>query len=190
MCCRFGLELENVSPLVVAGMETLNGKGIHPASGDVRPNDLALVFANNRRMEISPFAMSWGFHSCGKSPVINARSETAAEKRSFSECMERHRCMIPASCYYEWRRTEEGKRKYRVWAKDRDGFYLAGLYRMEKEGFVFTVLTREPDESVAFLHDRMPVLLPEEAMKDWLDVRSDAGEVIRSAGVQLCCSAC
>ena len=60
--------------------------------------------------------------------------------------------------------------------------YLAGLYRIERgTDPVFTILTRLPAESIAFIHDRMPVILPAAAIVDWLNIRYDANEVIHAA---------
>ena len=190
MCCRFNLDLESASPAILNGMDALNEKEIFPKFGDIFPEDLAMVFANNRKLEVKPFAMSWGFHTFGDRPIINARSETAAEKRYFAESMKSHRCAIPATGYYEWQRTETAKRKYDIRARNGKMFYLAGLYRTENCGIVFTVLTKGPDESVAFIHDRMPVLLPEEAMGDWLNLRYDANDVLKNAGIELIGKAC
>ena len=112
-----------------------------------------------------PFAIRWGFTWSG-TLLINARSETAAQKSVFRESMERRHCLIPASCYYEWAKYEKERVKYAIGAGKL--IYLAGLYRMEDTGPVFTILTREPAEKVAFVHDRMPVILPTEAHAVWL----------------------
>ena len=69
--------------------------------------------------------------------------------------------------------------------KDSPVTYLAGLYQIEECGSVrlptFTVLTREPGEGIAFIHDRMPVILPKESVKPWLSPEGTPEEIIRSA---------
>lgn len=62
-----------------------------------------------------------------------------------------------------------------------DGFFLAGLYRMELDRPVFSILTKEPVESIAFIHNRMPVILPNDVMKDWLNPRFEGKDILISA---------
>ena len=59
--------------------------------------------------------------------------------------------------------------------------FMAGLYRIEGNKARFTILTRTPADSISFIHDRMPVILPKEAMYDWLNPRYAADDVIRAA---------
>ena len=73
-------------------------------TGEVFPSDTAAVIANSRQLKPSVFPMRWGFERKGGGLVINARSETAAEKQLFRESAQLRRCLIPASCYFEWER--------------------------------------------------------------------------------------
>ena len=59
--------------------------------------------------------------------------------------------------------------------------YLAGIYRKEGNHASFTILTREPAVSIAFIHNRIPVILPAEAVGDWLNVRYNATDVLKAA---------
>ena len=59
--------------------------------------------------------------------------------------------------------------------------YLAGIYCKEGNRAACTILTREPAESIAFIHNRMPVILPSEAIGDWLNVRYEATDVLKAA---------
>ena len=133
--------------------------------GEIRPTDIAPVIANNRAGKPTSFAMRWGF-TYHDALIINARSETAAEKPLFRESIERRRCLIPASYYFEWEKRGKERVKYALGAGKM--IYMAGLYRIEENGPVFTVLTREPMEQIAFIHDRMPVILSEEQRSLWL----------------------
>ena len=164
--------------------------------GEVRPTDIVPVVASNRNGERSAFPMKWGFTMPGsKNVIVNARVESAAEKPMFREAWQRRRCMIPASWYYEWQhfrlpdgRTRTGE-KYAVQPKDSDITWLAGLYRMEEtNGFrypVFVVLTREPCGTVRDIHDRMPVILPESAVDDWIAPGAEPGKVAARALTEL-----
>ena len=151
-----------------------------PKVGEVCPADSALVLANNRNMKPTPFAMQWGYTMPDGKLLINARSETAAQKRMFSDGMARRRCIIPASCYFEWQRTPQGKQKFAIGPKQQLT-YLAGIYRFEGEKPVFTILTREPAEQIAFIHPRMPVILPRDAARQWLDAAVPATHLLQYA---------
>jgi putative SOS response-associated peptidase YedK len=58
---------------------------------------------------------------------------------------------------------------------------MAGIYRIEDGAPAFAILTREPAEAIAFIHDRMPVILPENVRDAWLDTRNDARDVLKAA---------
>ena len=62
---------------------------------------------------------------------------------------------------------------------------MAGIYRLEKGFPVFTILTRAPADSIAFIHDRMPVILPDEAKADWLNPKYAADDLIRHAATEV-----
>ena len=161
-------------------------------SGEIRPTDIAAVIAPARNGQRAVFPMQWGFSISGmKTPIVNARIESAAEKPTFRDSWYRRRCVIPASWYYEWQHyhTPDGKtrtgEKYAIQPKDTDITWLAGLYRFEEiNGFkypVFVVLTREPSESVSAIHDRMPVILPERLVDNWIAPNGDPENIIKSA---------
>ena len=156
--------------------------------GEVYPDSLVPVLATNRAGEKAVFPMLWGYHVPGIARTIaNARIETAAEKAAFREAFSAHRCAIPASWYYEWThslspsgKTRTGD-KYAVMPRATSLTWLCGLYRMENDYPHFVVLTREPGESVAFLHDRMPFILPEEAVERWIDPNQNPHMLLSSA---------
>ena len=106
--------------------------------------------------------------------LINARSETVAEKPSFREAFKKRRCIIPADGFYEWRRTERGKQPYFFRMRDDRPFGFAGLWeRWEGEGGETinscTILTTEANEVLRPVHDRMPVILHPEEYSRWLE---------------------
>jgi putative SOS response-associated peptidase YedK len=161
-------------------------------SGEIRPTDIAAVIAPARNGQRSVFPMQWGFSINGlKTPIVNARIESAAEKPTFRDSWYRRRCVIPASWYYEWQqyKTSDGKtktgEKYAIQPQNSKVTWLAGLYRFEElNGFkypVFVVLTRDPSESVSGIHDRMPVILPENAVGDWIALNGNPDEIVNSA---------
>lgn len=151
-------------------------------SGEVRPTNVVPVLAPDRFGRRAVFPMQWGYS--GRSLLINARSETAATKPTFREDWRRHRCIVPASRYFEWEHIcrEDGKKrvgsKYKIWAKDESVTWLCGLYRLEGGLPVFVVLTRETAEEIRFLHDRMPLILPGERIDDWLRPEGDPEKLL------------
>lgn len=145
-------------------------------TGEIFPTDnVPVVDADGPRI------MEWGFTRFdGKGRVINARSETAAGKNMFREPMRSGRCLIPATSYFEWEKQGSKKIKYQL-RPNKDGmFYFAGLYRAEagKNVPLFVILTAPAAENISFIHDRMPVMLPDDASKDWLHNGSRAASLL------------
>ncbi|MEZ5244005.1 MAG: SOS response-associated peptidase [Acidimicrobiales bacterium] len=117
------------------------------------------------------------------SRMINARAETLAEKNSFKRSFARRRCIIPADGFYEWKKIEGRKTKQPMYMSRVDGepFAFAGLWEVWKDAnhtdpdgeplrlHSCTIITGEPNEKVADVHDRMPVMLPPDAWDTWLD---------------------
>ncbi len=166
------VEEMNRSPLVRRWQKTT---GII-TSGEVRPTDVVPVIAPNKNGIRTVYPMKWGFS--GRSLLMNARSETAAVKPMFKDAWRRNRCIVPASWYFEWEhlRGNDGKMhtgdKYMIQPKDAAMTWLCGLYRIEEGLPVFVVLTREPGEEIQFIHDRMPLIMPEHLVNEW--IRPDA----------------
>ena len=124
--------------------------------------------------------MRWGLiPSWSKDPaignrLINARSETAREKPSFRSAFRRHRCLIPASGFYEWQRRERGKQPFYIRMRDGRPFAFAGLWeRWEPpDGAAVetcAILTTGANAILAPIHDRMPVIMPPGGYDRWLD---------------------
>jgi putative SOS response-associated peptidase YedK len=151
----------------------------------MRPTDVVPVIAPNRHGERAVFPMKWGFS--GKTLLINARSETAAVKPTFKEAWQRHRCIIPASWYFEWehRIGNDGRKytgdKYMLQPRGSSVTWLCGLYRIEEGLPVFVVLTREPGEEIRFLHDRMPLILPQDLVGEWIRPGANPEELVQEA---------
>ncbi|MBR6357357.1 MAG: SOS response-associated peptidase family protein [Lachnospiraceae bacterium] len=188
MCCRYYMEM---SPKLRPIVEAANKSRLYQnsiariaktlvAEGEVFPDSLVPVIASNKAGRKTVFPMIWGYNIKGASRLIaNARSETAAEKPLFKDSWAMHRCIIPASWYYEWEhipaangKTKAGS-KYAIMPKDGELTWLCGLYRMENDYPHFVVLIREPGESISFIHDRMPMILPENKVDNWIDPKTN-----------------
>lgn len=156
-------------------------------SGEARPTNVVPVIAPDRNGIKTVFPMRWGFRVPGLSLVVNARTETAAVRPTFRESWRQHRCAIPAESYIEWEhiaapngKTRTGD-KFSIRPADEPVTWLCGLYRIEDGLPVFTVLTREPSESVRHIHDRMPLILPGSLIDAWVDPNRRAEDLLGNA---------
>lgn len=149
---------------------------------DVFPGSVAPVIARNKNGDRKAFAMRFGFELNGakKRTVLNARLETAAEKPLFADAWRNRRCVIPATYYYEWEHPSGAKAiRYAIRPSTSDIVYLCGLYRVSDGIPEFAVLTREAEDSIAFIHDRMPVMIPKSCIDAWIDPDSAPEEVLK-----------
>ena len=181
MCGRYNFSKNSSSPMVQKVLENLQTRQIEVKTGEVNPGDVAAVIASNRKLEPQAFGMKWGYQLPDGKLIFNARSETAAQKAMFADGMRQRRCLIPADSYYEWQKVGQGKQKYQIAPTDANGFFLAGIYRIEQGIPVFSILTKEPVESISFIHNRMPVILPNEIIKDWLNPQYHGQEILNAA---------
>ena len=189
MCTRFYIEPESdeLHEILEEAKQSRLGELFMRAgsqvltSGEIRPTNVVPVIATGKNRRSGVFPMRWGFQIPGGSLVVNARSETAAAKPTFRDSWRDHRCIIPASWYYEWEHTKlpSGKTKtgdkYAIQPKGEQTAWLCGLYRIE-EGFpVFAVVTREPTPYLMSIHDRMPLIMPKNRIHEWVspDIRPE-----------------
>jgi putative SOS response-associated peptidase YedK len=117
--------------------------------------------------------------------MINARAETLTEKPAFRRLIERKRCLIPADGFYECKQTEKGKQPMRITMKNGEPFGFAGLYDTwaasdGRKVSTCTIITTQPNELVADIHDRMPVILRQEDEDLWLDRERFDPDLLRS----------
>jgi len=106
--------------------------------------------------------------------MINARSETVAEKPAYKAALRRRRCLVLADGFYEWKKTSSGKQPYFFHLADDRPFAFAGLWESWEgpdHSYIesCTLLTGEPNEVVRPIHDRMPVILAPDEYPRWLD---------------------
>lgn len=125
--------------------------------GEVRPtNNALIILADGAHPKTFGLSVDWQ-----ASPVINARSETLETKPTFRPLLEQ-RCIVPCTGWIEWRK--EGKARHRNLIKGEETLSLAGLYSDDQ----FVIVTCAPAQSIAHVHDRMPVVLPREVEAQWI----------------------
>ncbi|MCR5330675.1 MAG: SOS response-associated peptidase [Lachnospiraceae bacterium] len=197
MCCRYCLEkdLPELKGIVdAASRSALVSKFIDThgrpfiTHGEVRPSDIVPVIAPNSKGVRSVFPMQWGFTGKdNKRSLFNARVETAGIKPSFKDAWLSHRCIIPASYYFEWEhfKSADGKvktgSKYMIQPAGCTVTWLCGLYRIEEGYPVFVILTKEPTVQLGRIHDRMPLMLPEDKIDEWINPSTNPETLVYSA---------
>ena len=114
MCGRYYIPEEDSAAELQQIIDQLDRKGHRVKTGEIFPSDTVPVIANTKNLQPSPFAMPWGFTLPDGKLIINARSESAAEKPMFRDGMLQRRCLIPASHYFEWEKRGRDKIKYAI----------------------------------------------------------------------------
>ncbi len=180
MCGRFTL---TVDPAQLKMFLDLNDVPIDLSPRyNIAPTQPVAVVTNpiDRKVQIFQWGLipSWSKDPSIGSRLINARAETLEEKPTFRGPFKRHRCLVLADGFYEWKKVSENgkevKQPYFIRLKNDQPFALAGLWDHwtapnGDERLTCTIITTTPNELMAEIHDRMPVILTGEAMWDWLD---------------------
>lgn len=114
--------------------------------------------------------------------VINIRSETAREKPSFRAAFQRRRALVPADGFYEWQAIGKRKQPFHIRRPDRKPFAFAALYETwnsadGSELDTVAIMTTMANGPLSALHDRSPVILPEQAWATWLDARTPVEKI-------------
>jgi putative SOS response-associated peptidase YedK len=149
---------------------------------NIAPSQTVLTVISNGEKRIG-MGMKWGLVPYwAKDPkigykMINARAETVEEKASFKHPFKRRRCLILADGFYEWKKEDNRKQPYRIQLKGRKPFAFAGLWEIWNKGgeplHSCTIITTTPNEKMKEIHDRMPVIVPEDALDIWLNPKMD-----------------
>lgn len=167
MCSRF--EIDGESDHLEERFDLDEMPPGYMAMPEVRPTNAVPVIDHDRRA----IMMRWGLEtSWDNKPLINARAETLAQKKTFVPLLG-NRLLVPASAYFEWRRDVSAKIKTRIARRDGELFAFAGL----TDGKAFTIVTCVPSPEIAYIHTRMPVILKPEDEAAWLDPDAEFGHV-------------
>ncbi|MFW5838406.1 MAG: SOS response-associated peptidase [Bacillota bacterium] len=122
--------------------------------------------------------LAWGLIPVWATPsnyynMINVRSETIKKKQSFDFAFKSHRCIILADGFYEWQTKDTGKQPMHIHLKTRSIFGFAGLYHSKllndgTKAHTCAIITTSSNDLMKDIHNRMPVILPNNAHKTWL----------------------
>jgi len=152
-------------------------------TGEIFPSDKSLIMTMQEN-KVNPVIAKWGLPKWDdKGVIINARAETLSEKMMFKNLIKYNRCIVPASGFYEWNKSAsrlKQKNKY-YFKKPGSILYMAGLYNTyyqnseqislfdtNMEQISYVIITRDANEHMAGIHDRMPLIFTKTEMERWL----------------------
>ena len=185
MCGRLNIYGDSLSQAVSSALH-INFKAAN--NNDLCPTQTVSTVAFNNGMH--QLDTTWGIKpQWSKKLLINAQSETVTVKPTFKRAFAENRCVVPCSGWYEWASVAgEGKHKYLFDNEDGSPLYMAGIFYPQPEASPELVtLTTKPSKQCTQYHHRMPLLIPEQAVEDWLTLPADklsrllagAGESVR-----------
>jgi len=166
MCGRYNFTVEQTDE-VIELLEKLNAKFQNKEfkTGEIFPTNLAPILVEEQG-EVSPTLSSWGFPKFDeKGVIINARAESAFEKKTFRDSLLNRRCIIPSTGFFEW---DGQKRKYLFRLEGTNMLYMAGLYTYYRDEMRYVILTTDANESMKEVHDRMPLVIPKQEIRTWI----------------------
>src|SRR5512134_1686480 len=168
--------------------------GIDPALFDLKPNynvapsqDIAIVVNDGKKKRLVScrwgFVPSWSKELKTGFSTINARAETVATNRTFKDAFEIRRCLVVADGFFEWKKEGRLKKPYYIRARSGKPFGFAGLYNYwtspeGEELCTTTIITTNANQLLLPIHDRMPVITPEDDYDLWLDPSLHDGEAL------------
>ncbi|MEU3570610.1 SOS response-associated peptidase [Kitasatospora sp. NPDC036755] len=199
MCGRFAASSKPEDVVELFGVEHWDPEETLDPNWNVAPTNSAFVVLERLSREERPRpvrqlrVLRWGlvpqWSNSAETAVkmINARSDTVHEKPSYRQAFAARRCVLPVDGYYEWQtvpgeRGKARKKPYFVSRADGTPLALAGLYEFWRDRTVppghprawlvtFTIVTTDAEESLAPIHERMPLFLDREDWDAWLDPR-------------------
>jgi putative SOS response-associated peptidase YedK len=191
MCGRFTLtykEKQRLAEELGVNVEEINDADYRPRYNIAPTDPHWIVRMRYEEREILPakwgLVNSWAKDAKRAAKQINARAETIASNAAFREAFTKRRCVVPADGFYEW--IGAGSARQPIWFHRPDGklILFAGLYESwpvtpDNWQRTFTIITTTPNDLVAPIHDRMPVVLTGEAVDYWLDPREEDTESLR-----------
>ena len=169
MCGRF--TLRSIDRIRLALGDRINLEYVPPRYNIAPTQPVITVVSPEEAQE-----MIWGLipsWSKEPKPIINARAETLDDKASFSDSFQRRRCLILADGFYEWRRAGKARQAFYFQMKDGRAFAFAGIWDRwrsnDKTIKTCAIITTEANGLLEPVHNRMPVILPEDKYQLWLN---------------------
>ena len=188
MCGRFTQQRPTSELAQIFDAEDLTD-GPDPRFNVAPTNEASIVVAREERRAIVRYRWGlippWANDPKIASRTFNARAETIATSPMFRDAFKKRRCLVPVDGFYEWHRVGKDRTPLRIFDPDGLPLALAGLWtgRQDPETGewkrTFTVITTRPNEFMARIHDRMPVVIAPEQWGLWLDAAPrEPGELL------------
>jgi putative SOS response-associated peptidase YedK len=126
---------------------------------------------------------SWSKNSKNSHHLINARAETVSEKPSFRAAFHKRRCLIVASGFFEWAKHETGKQAFHIHRGDNQLLAFAGLWEhwQHEQNTLYscTIMTTQATGIMQPIHERMPVIIPPDRYRQWLDKSAEEHQALQ-----------
>jgi len=135
------------------------------------------LYTNGKTLENYDWGLvpSWAKDKKDFRPLINARLETLMEKISFKKLIQTSRCLVVANGYYEWKRENKEKTPYYFTRSDNNLIFFAAIHQNNQ----FCIITREATDKVKEIHHREPLILGEDQISNYLDVKKEGMEILK-----------
>lgn len=170
--------------------------GVEPAppAFNIAPTSDVWVLAHGEPVDYRPMRWwltpHWAKDSKPAYSMFNARAEGLEKSRAFRSPFHERRCLVPAAGYYEWERDEtSGKKHPYLIQPAEEPLLLAGLWEHWQQGDEqfdsFAIITTQADPELEWLHDRMPVMVPPDVLRRWLDPDTLVAELMPLLGPSL-----
>jgi len=187
MCGAYGFSVKDAKE-VYKRFDIANSLDDFTPRYNIRPGQMNPVITQNSKKYIE--RMFWGIipfftkDYSHKYKTMNARVETVMELPTYSKLFRKQRCLVPATGFFEWDKTQKPSVPYYFYLKNDPIFAFAGLYdswvdpKTNQEIHSYTIITTKANQVVGKVHPRMPVILHREDEKKWLSPTQIAQELL------------
>ncbi len=183
MCGRKTLTKDMQSIITELAIEEWENPDNYMPSYNIAPTQSSPILIDIGKRIVKPMRwgliQSWAKDNKFGSRMINARIETLLEKPSYRNLVSSNRCVVITDGYYEWKRTGDKKVPYYFKNHNDKLLPLAGLYDFWRhpDGYLlpsYTIITKEAQKDLTTIHSRMPVILPQEHLDEWLKTENSS----------------
>ena len=187
MCGAYGFSVKDAKE-VYKRFDISNSLDDFTPRYNIRPGQMNLVITQNKKNYIQ--RMFWGLipffakDNSYRYKTINARAETVTELPTYRKPFRKQRCLVPATGFFEWDKTQKPSVPHYFYLKDGPIFAFAGLYdswidpKTKQEIHSYTIITIKANQVVGKVHDRMPVILKRDDENKWLDPTQTAQQLL------------
>lgn len=169
MCGRYTIHIPMEG--LASRFDLENAIAYTPTYNAAPGQDLPVIIKNRIGLARWGFVPAWA-NAKDIKPQINARLETVASKPMFADAFKKRRCLVPATGFYEWAKTDHGKQPYHIHREDGAHFAFAGIWSKiqatEGPQVTFAIVTKPALPAIAGIHARMPVMLDGGTGTSWL----------------------